>query len=303
MSSSSWSRRGARHAQSISRKGLQPATRSKQEQMSKVIDDGYVALPSRINASDNKKRLLSTKEQEKIFYDMMDKLVSMGVYRGNATDDPLVPYYYCINETTDPTVLSKQASKMAMTFRQLRETITATRRIDAFAVQVYERSAETALLAQDTPELIVALTRLIEELYPALSTLDAIIRPPKIIQQKHNNNTDNSNTNNKNNKITSDQWYQFAERITRAYQRRQQTSSDISGSRIINKESPPLIMPSWRKNLLQVLRISHLQLPAERLIEWLCFDSISKASLDYLQSQQITLNEAGTIAYLRPPRR
>ncbi|KAI8056038.1 hypothetical protein BDF22DRAFT_732156 [Syncephalis plumigaleata] len=293
-------------------------------------------------------KLLSIEEQKKVFCNTMDKLVENGIYlvdsnTSHRISDVSLPAYY-INRAAEPDLLRVQASRMLMTFRQLRETITATRRIDTFAVQVYERSVEIALLARDTSELMVALGRLIDELYPIVAHGDTprrslfialrlilLIGGP-ISDTSHwmqlytrcsttYMRTCSSTSSSSSSSLTDTidrLWYGFAARISQAYRqtdwsmlnREKQnilatlatydsTLPSLAGDTILIDYLWELIKPSWRHQVMQVLRASFLQLPIEQFKQWLGFDLDASTLDDFIRTQAIALNDNGTTVYLR----
>ncbi|KAK8861688.1 hypothetical protein IAR55_002511 [Kwoniella newhampshirensis] len=58
-------------------------------------------------------------------------------------------------------------ASIVLLFRKLREGVVASHRIDAFAIEVFESSAHLAILAQNRPQLLSALSGLIPGLYKA----------------------------------------------------------------------------------------------------------------------------------------
>ncbi|RKP28079.1 hypothetical protein SYNPS1DRAFT_26337 [Syncephalis pseudoplumigaleata] len=241
-------------------------------------------------ASRSNDTLLTADEQESVFHDAMDQLVASGIYRekGGKHGD------YYIDQSAKRDVLQVEASRMLRTF-------------------LYERSIEIALLARDMPELTVALARLIDELYPALARKETPRRSQftalRLILLASGPAADASRwlqlytrtSSVPTSRAVDHLWDQFAARISQAYRctdwsawRREQQAmlaalASYEGSAPVLASDAILIQCLW-------------ELPVDLLSEWLCFDGDLAALTAYLRTQAITLNDAGTVAYLRPIR-
>lgn len=64
----------------------------------------------------------------------------------------------------------EELQQILLLVRKLREAIVASKRIDAFAVEVYELSSILAVLCEDAMQLVASLSRLVLELYPQVPT-------------------------------------------------------------------------------------------------------------------------------------
>nr|CDI55885.1 putative protein [Melanopsichium pennsylvanicum 4] len=64
----------------------------------------------------------------------------------------------------------EELQQILLLVRKLREALVASKRIDAFCVEVYELSAYLSILCCDVPQLAATLPRLVLEIYPNLST-------------------------------------------------------------------------------------------------------------------------------------
>ncbi|WRT65807.1 uncharacterized protein IL334_002756 [Kwoniella shivajii] len=75
---------------------------------------------------------------------------------------------------TAPAVTAKDEleslGSIVLLFRKLREGVVASSRIDAFAVEVFESSAQFSILANNKPQLISSLSGLVPGLYQALDS-------------------------------------------------------------------------------------------------------------------------------------
>lgn len=64
----------------------------------------------------------------------------------------------------------EELQQILLLVRKLREALVASKRVDGFAVEVYELSAYLAVLCGDVPQLAATLPRLVLELYPSVPT-------------------------------------------------------------------------------------------------------------------------------------
>ncbi|KIS66789.1 uncharacterized protein UMAG_10849 [Mycosarcoma maydis] len=82
-------------------------------------------------------------------------------------------YYVLTNNQTQVVgAAEEELQQILLLVRKLREALVASKRIDAFAVEVYELSTYLALLCADVPQLIASLPRLVNELYPLTDVKD-----------------------------------------------------------------------------------------------------------------------------------
>lgn len=64
----------------------------------------------------------------------------------------------------------EELQQILLLVRKLREALVASKRMDGFAVEVYELSAYLAVLCGDVPQLAATVPRLVLELYPSVPT-------------------------------------------------------------------------------------------------------------------------------------